>query len=636
MALKNFKNHNSLAVDLPPAGIVASGFNGSGKSSILQGIMWVLGMTIPAEQILNSSTLAPASVEMVLSVDGEDIKLSRTLIPQKNEAGKVVASTSNYAINDQPEKATLYTSKVAEIFGTRDWQYLLNPALVPFLKDARNILLSVAGCPTEKEFLQGHNQQLANIIGNTSFDEFEKREKATIQALGKGIDAIPAKIEELSAMLQEIPEVVDEAPIHARIAEIHEILRGVDTKNAERADQYNKVACEAQNLRSEAQKLRNLAAEKVAQTNKEVNKQVEDAEKICFEWRKTLNGFLREQDEIKAEIYEVRQDQARKEKQLAEINADIQVIANQCQEISARVPSADGNCSVCGMYCAKLQAKGIEAAIAANAQELDRTKQKGRATVAQRDKLQADIAAIAKKIDSLMSQEHSNEAKITALSPEPTRPERTVITETPESLHLIGQAQDLEKTAEKLIKENCLDIAQKDPQLVDEMVKLNDILTKQGAATATRKNNDKITARIEELRSEESALITTQLQHKQHLAMLAQFHKEYANEVTGKCNDIFKDTEYSVILFSENMGNEKGNPTFLASKNGSTNLSHSENTMFWKLFVERVLGPHFGLACCPMILDDVEHIDTTEKLRSNHQVIAARVERHELTITNIE
>ena len=52
VALKNFKNHNSLAVDLPPAGIVASGFNGSGKSSILQGIMWVLGMTIPAEQIL--------------------------------------------------------------------------------------------------------------------------------------------------------------------------------------------------------------------------------------------------------------------------------------------------------------------------------------------------------------------------------------------------------------------------------------------------------------------------------------------------------------------------------------------------------------------------------------------------------
>ena len=536
---------------------------------------------------------------------------------------------------EQPEKATLYASKVAEIFGTKDWQYLLNPSLVPFFKDARNILLAVAGCPTEKEFLQGHNQQLANIIGNTSFSDFERKEKQIIESLGKRISTeIPAKIEELSAMLQDVEEIDLTGGVEDRIKAINAELSGVDQINSEKQADYEKTLKEAQSLRNEAQNLRNLAAQKVAEANKETNKQVEEAEKICFEWRQTLNGFLREQDRIKAEMSEARQGQATKEKQLADVNAEIQVIANECREISARVPSADGQCSACGVYCAQLQAKGIEAAIAANAQELDKTKAKGRATVAQRDKLQADLEAIAKKIDSLMSQEHSNEAKITALSPEPTRPERTVITETPESLHLIGQAQDLEQTAERLIKENRLDIAQKNPQLLEELQALNEKLTRGAAATQQTRQNEKIQQRISELREEESALIQTQLVHKQHLAMLAQFHKEYANEVTGKCNDIFKDTEYSVILFSENMGNERGSVVFHPCKNGSTNLSTAEALIFNLRFVERVLMKHYRVQC-PVLVDNAEGIDSTEKLKSNHQVIAARVERHELTIENI-
>ena len=245
------------------------------------------------------------------------------------------------------------------------------------------------------------------------------------------------------------------------------------------------------------------------------------------------------------------------------------------------------------------------------------------------------MEAIAKKIDGLISKEHEVEARINALGVAPTAPERKVVTETPESLHLIGQAQNLEEIASKLVQSNRLDIMPKNQALINEMTALQNKLTRGAAATQQARQNEKIQQRISELREEESALITTQLQHKQHLAMLAQFNKDYANEVTGKCNDIFKDTEYSVILFSENMGNEKGSITFLASKDGSTNLSHSENTMFWKLFVERVLGPHFGLACCPMLLDDVEHIDSTEKLRSSHQVIAARVARQEFTIENI-
>lgn len=633
--IRNFKATASQVIDnIPDGGLVVSGHNGSGKSSILEAAIFCLGSSVEAGKVINQTTKAPASVSLTIEhTEGVDT-YTRTLTPNLSESGKVTASTSSYVISGVPKKKTEYDICVNQLFGTKDWIYLLNPSLAMQNKSNRNLLLSVAGCPSEKDFLEGHNPDLAAKIGNTSFDDWQKQQERIVNDLGKKIQQIPGKTEELSALIQSVEEI-DLSGIEDRIKAINAELSGVDQINSEKQADYEKTLKEAQSLRNEAQNLRNLAAQKVADANKAANKQIEEAEKICFEWRQTLNGFLREQDRIKAEMSEARQDQAMKEKQLADVNAEIQVIANQCREISARVPSADGQCSVCGVYCAQLQAKGIEAAIAANGQELDRTKQKGRATVAQRDKLQADLEAIAKKIDGLQSMEHEVEARINALGVAPTAPERKVVESTEESRHLEQQAADLEATAEKLIKGNRLDIMPKNQALIDEMTALQNKLTRGAAARQTQKNNDKIQQRISELREEESALITTQLQHKQHLAMLAQFNKDYANEVTGKCNDIFRNAEYSIILFSENMGNERGSVVFQPCKNGSTNLSTAESLIFGKLFIERVLSSHYGVVA-PILVDNTEGIDTTEKLRSNHQVIATRVERHELTITNIE
>lgn len=631
--LKNFKNHSSLVVDFPSSGlgsIVVSGHNGSGKSSIIQSVLWVLGMSMPAEQILNSTTLAPASVEMVLSVDGEDIKLSRVLVPQKNEAGKVVASTSNYVINDRPEKATLYASKVAEIFGTRDWQYLLNPSLVPFLKDARNILLAVAGAPSESEFMKQHNPALAQVIGTTSFSDFEAREKQAVQALGKKIDAIPGRIEENAAMLQDVEEI-DTTGIEDRIKAINAELYGVDQINSQKQADYEKTSNEAQSLRNEGQKLRNMAAQKVAEANKEANKQADEADALIADWNRTLFGLRRQADQIKAEMSEARQDQAMKEKQLADVNAEIQTLADRCKTVAGWKPKADGMCKQCNKFCPELQALGLTAAIEYQQKELDNTKSKGRATVAQRDKLQGDLDSIAKKIDSLMSQEHSIEARINALGVAPTAPERKVVESTEESRHLEQQAADLEATASKLIQSNRLDIMPKNQALIDEMTALQNKLTRGAAARQTQKNNDKIQQRISELREEESALITTQLQHKQHIAQLKEFYKQYADSVTASVNKLFEGTGYEIRLFDTNMGNDKGVPVMQPMKEGSTNLSTAENLIFNLRYIERVLMKHYKVQC-PVLADNAECVSDWGKLVGKHQSIIASVDHRKLTI----
>lgn len=636
--LKNFKNHSSLVVDLPKncTGAILYGKNGSGKSSVLEAIMFCLGGNIEAQRVINQTTKAPASVSLTIEhPDGVD-NYTRTLTTTLDASGKVTASTSSYVISGVPKKKTEYDICVNQMFGTKDWIYLLNPSLAMQNKSNRNLLLDVAGCPSEKEFLRGHNPQLAETIGNTSFDDFEKSEKQTIQALGKKIDAIPGRIEENAAMLQDVEEI-NLTGVEERIKTINAELSGVDAENATRADAFNKISNEAQSLRNEAQKLRNLAAEKISLANKTANKMADEADALIAEWNRTLSGLRHQADQIKTEIAEARTDLARAEARAQELYAEAMQHAEAHKQTSLSPIDSEklGQCQVCQKWCGDLAARGAEAAEKQRTNELARIFEAGKQVMSLRGKELVKINKQTDRIDSLMSKEHEIESKINSLGEAPEAPERKVITETPESLGFISRAEKLEATAEKLIKENRLDIAQKPTELIEELQQLNETLARGAAATQQARQNEKIQQRISELREEESALITTQLQHKQHLAMLAQFHKEYANEVTGKCNDIFINTEYSVILFSENMGNERGSVVFQPCKNGSTNLSTAESLIFGKLFIERVLSVHYGVVA-PVLIDNGECVSDETQFGSKHQKFVACVDKCNLTIIPLE
>lgn len=631
--IRNFKATASAAYEIGPGGIMATGFNGSGKSTIIEAILFALGGSVEAGKVLNQTTKAPAAVSLTIEADGETSVYTRTLVPTTDATGKVTSSTSTYTIDDNPQKAGEYATRVAQLFGCRDWQYLLNPALLPVLKESRAYLLEVAGAPNEREFLSESNPTLAELIGATHFADFEKQEKAKVESIGKKIAAIPARIEELSAMIENVEEM-DLTGIFERVSEINSQLKGIDQNNDSKAEEFNKVANDAKEMQYQAAKLRAKAAEKVAEANKKANKQVDEAEKLVYDWNRTRTDLSRQMERIKAEMNQARQDQATKENQLAESVANIQAIANECREIASRTPQADGNCTLCGRWCADLQAKGIEAAISANTQELDRTKQKGRNEVARRDQLQTDIEKINAKIDGLMSMEHEIESRINALGEAPKTPQRTVIESTPESLQLIAQAAEMEEKAAAIIQGNRLDVTSHPAELVEELANLNATLTRGTAIAQTQKNNDKISARIEEIREEERQLIITQLKHKQHLAQLKEFYRNYAESVTAMVNEIFEGTGYEIRLFAANMGNDMGTPVMNPIKSGSANLSTAENLIFWKLFAERVMSKKFGIIA-PLLIDNAESVDASEKLRSAHQIIATRVERHELKIESI-
>ena len=629
--IRNFKATTSAAYEIGPGGIMATGYNGSGKSTIIEAVLFALGGSVEAAKVLNQTTKAPAAVSLTIEADGETSVCARTLVPTTDATGKVTSSTSTYTIDDNPQKAGEYATRVAQLFGCRDWQYLLNPALLPGLKESRAYLLEVAGAPAEREFLSESNPTLAEIIGATHFADFEKQEKAKVESIGKKLAAIPARIEELSAMIENVEEI-DLTGISERIAEINAELKGIDQGNESKADEFNRVANEAREMQYQAAKLRAKAAEMAAEANKEANKARHEAILAAQKHENAITVHNTKIAQIKMSIDRVRIESQRLAEQYAAADDQVNVIFAEYQAKAAEIVTADGLCTATGVICPALKEKGLQAAEMAKEQALQAIKERGKTAVRNREAIKEQQAEKDAQVLALIAE--YQELEKVDFGPSPTIPEEKVILSTPESLQLIAKATEMEEKAAAIIQGNRLDVTQHPADLVEELASLNATLTRGTAITQTRKNNDKITARIEEIREEERQLIIAQLKLKQRLAQLKEFYRNYADSVTAMVNGLFEGTGYEIRLFESNMSNERGVPVLHPMKSDSSNLSTSENLIFWKLFAERVMSKKFGIIA-PLLIDNAESVDASEKLRSAHQIIATRVERHELNIESI-
>ena len=631
LEIRNFKATTSAAYEIGPGGIMATGYNGSGKSTIIEAVLFALGGSVEAGKVLNQNTKAPAAVSLTIEADGETSVYTRTLVPTTDATGKVIASTSSYTIGDAPQKAGEYSTRVAQLFGCRDWQYLLNPSLLPGLKESRAYLLEIAGAPNEREFLSESNPTLAEIIGATHFADFEKQEKAKVESIGKKIAAIPARIEELSAMIENVEEL-DLTGISERIAEINAELKGIDQGNESKADEFNRVANEAREMQYQAAKLRAKAAEMAAEANKEANKARHEAMLAAQKHENAITVHNTKIAQIKMSIDRVRIESQRLAEQYAAADDQVNVIFAEYQAKAAEIVTADGLCTATGVICPALKEKGLQAAEMTKEQALQAIKERGKTAVRNREAIKEQQAEKDAQVLALIAE--CQELEKVNFGPSPTIPEEKVILSTPESLQLMAKATEMEEKAAAIIQGNRLDVTQHPADLVEELANLNATLTRGTAIAQTQKKNDKITARIEEIREDERQLITIQLKHKQHLLQLKEFYRNYAESVTAMVNGILEGTGFEIRLFASNMGNDMGTPVMNPMKSGSTNLSTAENLIFWKLFAERVMSKKFGIIA-PLLIDNAESVDASEKLRSAHQIIATRVERHELKIESI-
>ena len=144
LCLENFKNHRNLRLDFNGRNATISGDNATGKTSVYDGLMWLLFNKDSAGNgdknfevkpldsdgnVLDHNALT--SVEAVFSVNGEKLTLLRTFrekweTRRGSSEAVFTGNTSEYTIDGVPVKSNVFKDKVNELVSEDTFRLLTN------------------------------------------------------------------------------------------------------------------------------------------------------------------------------------------------------------------------------------------------------------------------------------------------------------------------------------------------------------------------------------------------------------------------------------------------------------------------------------------------------------------------------
>ena len=227
LTLENFKCHDHLNLVFHGESASIFGDNATGKTSIYDGLTWLLFGKDSAgngEKNIDIKPLDPSgqvrdhqaitAVEAELDVDGEVMTLRRTyreIWSTKRGSSEAVydGNTSDYFVDGVPQKKNAFDAKIKELVPEDVFRLLTSVSYFSSdmkWQDRRATLFDIAGTLTDKEIMAS-NEQFQNLLdsmGKLSLPEY----KAKLLSQRKGLTGIrddtPTRISECQKTLEEI------------------------------------------------------------------------------------------------------------------------------------------------------------------------------------------------------------------------------------------------------------------------------------------------------------------------------------------------------------------------------------------------------------------------------------------------
>lgn len=211
----NFKGLRELTISFPAKNIDISGDNGLGKSSIFDGVTWVLfGKNRLDRKRFGIKTLdrdnnpiprIPHMVEIDLTVNGEPVKLARRyeekwIRPKGSATEKFDGHEETRLYNNVPCSVDEWTAKIDDLCSEDVFKFLTNPLYFSSQKMEiqREMLIRMAGGVSDAEVAAGNEaftKLLSDITGKT-MAEFRKEVAADKARVKKEIKDLPGQIKE--------------------------------------------------------------------------------------------------------------------------------------------------------------------------------------------------------------------------------------------------------------------------------------------------------------------------------------------------------------------------------------------------------------------------------------------------------
>ena len=221
LTLDNFRCYDHLDLDFGGRDVTIYGDNASGKTSIYDGLTWLLfgkdalggsGMEVkplgPDGDVKDH--MAVTQAYGVLEVDGEKRSFRRTYHEIWNgKDGSFGGNTSEFYADGVPCRKSEYAKKVGELVQEDTFRMLTAVTRfsgeIPWQK-RREILFDLAGLGKEEELLSLEERfaPLDRQRGRLSLSDFEKKIRLEKKNLTAARDDIPVRISELETSLQRL------------------------------------------------------------------------------------------------------------------------------------------------------------------------------------------------------------------------------------------------------------------------------------------------------------------------------------------------------------------------------------------------------------------------------------------------
>jgi len=333
LSLLNFRGIREVKYHFGENITIFSGCNGIGKTSIIDAITWVLFDTDHRGNKIDIKTWdanhkiipeIPHEVELVLSVDGEEVILKRALVDSWK--GESVKNTYKFYVDGEATTAGDYKKKVSEICDATVFRLCSSPTEFVSLdwKEQRKFLQSMVGDVTEDDITNGDSKFdfLKEALQKKNIEDYNKHLKYKRTEVQKLLDQIPVRLAELNKALPDTDESenLDQqlADKKSSLSELEKKIQEVTTGGADTVKRDGiRKKMEFANKRKDnmEQSARNLSTEYATKHQSDIitsNSEYAKAESLVNDLKAKMSGYTeteihlnQQRDECKAEVKEL-------------------------------------------------------------------------------------------------------------------------------------------------------------------------------------------------------------------------------------------------------------------------------------------------------------------------------------------
>ncbi|SHI00991.1 AAA family ATPase [Clostridium grantii] len=209
-------------------------------------------------------------VELVISVNGEDIKLKKIYkekwTKKRGEAHKTLTGHNTlYYINDLPVQKKDYSDYINSIVEENVFKLLTNPLYFNSIlgwKERRDILLTVVGDLSDKQVIDSNDKLsiLTKLLGNTSVEDYKKKLWITKKKLNEELLSLPYRLDEINNSLKHI-SIMNFQELESRNLVLNKEIEEVDNELGQLNKEFSSLNENIKYIFSKKERMRDIEAE---------------------------------------------------------------------------------------------------------------------------------------------------------------------------------------------------------------------------------------------------------------------------------------------------------------------------------------------------------------------------------------